>query len=151
MSAFAYQSSPSKRVYRRWEGDCNDAQFMELMQELRSHGGLLPVQEVRALSYVCSPGSNVSQYLMQNMLFFIIWRRQHWMPCFQFSSSTWQPCPAVSSLIQELRPVMGGTDLAMWFTHKERSLNGQRPLELVHSDFERVRHFARQVRFSIAG
>jgi hypothetical protein len=151
MSELAYRTTSSRRVYRRWEGDCNDLQFLELMQELRGHGGMLPVEEVLAVSYVCSPGSSISQHLMQNMLFFVIWRRQHWMPCFQFSSSTWQPCPVISLLVQELRPAMGGADLAMWFTHKDRVLGGHSPLDLIHSDFERVRQFARQARFSYSG
>lgn len=151
MNASVNQVPTSKRVYRRWEGDCNDEQFLELMRELRSHGGLLPVEQVRAVSYVCNPGSSISQYLMQNQLFFIIWRRQHWMPCFQFSSATWQPCPAVSVLVQELRPLMGGADLAMWFTHREPALGGRSPIELIHSNFERAHQFARQTHFSISG
>lgn len=151
MNALVSQATTTKRIYRRWEGDCNDDQFLELLRDLRSHGGLLPVEEIRAVSNVCNPGSSICQYLMQNMLFFVIWRRQHWMPCFQFSSSTWAPCPSVSILVKVLRPHMGGSDLAMWFIHKEQALGGHSPIELVHSNFERAHQFAKQTRMAISG
>lgn len=143
-------SSP-KRAVRRWQAECNDTQFLNLMRELRSYGGMLPVEEVRAVSYVCNPGSNFSQLFLQNMLFFIVWRRQHWMPCFQLCSLTWLPCSSVSMLIQELRPRVGGTELAMWFTQKDTFLGGGSPVELLRSNFEQVRSFARQTPFTPLG
>lgn len=145
------QQTAPKRGYRRWQGDCNDRQFMDLMRDFRSCGGMLPVEEVRALTYVCSPGSSFSQLLLQNMLFFIVWRRQHWMPCFQFSTTTWLPCASVSAMIQELRPRMGGSELAIWFTRKDALLAGRSPVECLHTNYEEVRNFARQAPFTPLG
>ena len=142
MGSFAFDAASPKRLPQRWELECSDQQFLELMRDLRSRGGMLPIEEVRAVSYVCNPGSSVSKLLMENMVFSVLWRRQHWIPCFQFSPLTWLPVPAVSSLVQKLKPSMGGVELAMWFKTTDPFLNGKSPLEQFNSDIDRVQQFA---------
>jgi hypothetical protein len=142
MSGFIYQPSSSKRATRRWEGDCSDETFLSLMRDLRAHGGIIPVEDIRVITSVFDHGGNITQLLSQNMLFFIIWRRQHWMPCFQFNPETWLPCPAVASIVQVLRPAMGGAELAIWFKSKALFLRGKSPLELLQTDVERVHLYA---------
>jgi hypothetical protein len=142
MNAFAFDASSQKPQSQRWEQECADQQFLELMRDLRSRGGMLPIEEVRAVSYVCNPGSSVSKLLMENMVFSVMWRRQHWIPCFQFSSLTWLPIVAVSSLVQKLKPSMRGVELAMWFITTDPFLNGKSPLEQFNIDIDHVQKFA---------
>jgi hypothetical protein len=102
MDAFPFDAESPKQRNQRWDVECSDQQFLELMHDLRSHGGVLPIQELRAICHVCSPGISVSKLLMQNMSFSVLWRREHWMPCFQLSPVTWLAIPAISSLVQQL-------------------------------------------------
>lgn len=133
-----------------WEGECSDDNFLRLTEALRPHGGILPVEDLRALCHVGNPGFGLAQSIMRGDVFTVGWRRQTWVPCFQFMGSHWTPCLRVFSITAEMRPAIGGEDLAIWFIEPSPWLRGATPLSLVHSETERVRQAARIDRFAVS-
>lgn len=142
----------NSRLERRpaWDGECSDVNFLRLTEELRPYGGLLPLEELRALCHVSNPGFGLAESVMRGDVFTLDWRHQTWVPCFQFMSANWKPCQRVFSITAEMRPTIDGEDLALWFIEHSPWLRGATPLSLVHSETERVRQAARIDRFAIS-
>jgi hypothetical protein len=133
-----------------WEGESSDGSFLRLTEELRAHGGILPLEELRALCHVGNPGFGLAESIMRGDVFTLMWRRQIWVPCFQFIGTNWTPCKRVFSITAEVRPAIQGEDLALWFIEPSPWLRGETPLSLVHSETERVRQAARIDRFAVS-
>lgn len=143
---------PHPTLSRRpaWDGECADDDFLRLTEALRPYGGVLPVDDLRALCHVGNPGFGLSESIMRGDVFTLGWRRQAWVPCFQFMGTNWTPCQRVVSITAEMRPAIEGEDLAIWFIEPSPWLHGSTPLSLVFSETERVRQAARIDRFAIS-
>jgi hypothetical protein len=132
------------------DGECYDDNFLHLTEALRPFGGILPLEVLRALCHVGNPGFGLAESIMRGDVFTLNWRRETWVPCFQFRGVHWTPCHLVSRITAECRPAIDRKNLALWFIEPSPWLQGATPLSLVHSDTERVRQAARVARFAVS-
>lgn len=132
------------------ESECSDDNFLRLTDALRPFGGVLPLEYLRALCHVGTPGFGLAASILRGDIFTLNWRRQTWVPCFQFIGTNWTPCHRVACVTSELRPAIDGEDLAIWFIDPSPWLHGAMPLSLVYAETERVRQAARIDRFVVS-
>lgn len=138
-----------------WPGsagrESTDTDFLDLYQQLRAHGGMLPLEQVRCLTYVSHPGFTLSEYVLRGDLLTISWRRLVWAPVFQFRGPLWSPCPRAVAVIQELRRVMTPIESLRWLVWRSAALNGESPLDLLQEQPGEVLSAARALRFYNCG
>ncbi len=131
--------------------DLQDQRFLKLMTALRPHGGMLPDDDVRSISFVSRPGFGLGEALIRRDLYALSWRHQRWIPMFQFHLPDLHINGAVSDVVAELFPHLQGFELTEWFTTVHPWLDHRRPLDLIDVAPALVKHAARADRFLLAG
>ena len=75
------------------------------------------------------------------------WRRDLFVPMFQFDLPDLTVRPESRRVLAELLPALDPWSLAVWFGQPNSSLHGQRPLDLLDSDLPAVLEVARMDRY----
>jgi hypothetical protein len=131
--------------------DWQDNRFLQLMADLRTYGGMLPIEDVRSIGFVSHAGLSLGESLMRHDLFALTWRHRQWLPMFQFRMPGWELSTNVSDIACLMHPVLQGFELTEWFITPSGWLDDQCPLELIDTNPSQVRHAARADRFLLAG
>ncbi len=130
-----------------------DAGFIALCRAYRGSGGIARGTDLA--HWLCGRGEGDSRALagliVGSQAFSFAWHDTFWVPMFQFSPV--QPAwgPAGRRVLAELAPLLDGWQLAAWFVRGSTWLDGQRPLDLLVSQPDRVLAAARTDRYVIDG
>jgi hypothetical protein len=66
------------------------------------------------------------------------WQGQSWIPMFQFDSIDLTFKPGLCRILDELAGAPSGWTIAAWFVEPNGLLSGQRPLDLMQTDWQAV-------------
>ncbi len=140
--------TPRLGVYGRYAQtrECTDSEFLDLLALYRPYGSLLPLEQVRCLTYVSHPGYTLSEHVLRGDVLTVLWRRNQWVPVFQFLSPRWAPCTRVMAVIRELKAVMSPIDIAYWFCKPCPAISDVTPLQLLEDKPEEALALARALR-----
>jgi len=130
-----------------------DAGFLALCAAYRGSGGIARGTDVG--HWLAGRGEGDSRALagliVGSQAFSFDWQGTFWVPMFQFSPV--QPAwgPGSRRVLAELAPLLDGWQLAAWFVRGSTWLDGQRPLDLLAGQPDRVLAAARTDRYVING
>ena len=82
-----------------------------------------------------------SRWQREKRIFAVFFEGKNWFPRFQFRNG--RPIPAVSDVIRAFPERSSGWDLAFFFATPNSFLGGQRPMELLKKDPQRLESLAR--------
>jgi hypothetical protein len=124
-----------------------------LLAVCRASGGVARGDDLARLLEYLDHGDVVrlARYLGQREVFGYRWRECLWIPMFQFELRDLSVQPASRAVIADLGPGFGAWSLACWFAEANDTLDGQRPLDLLHTDLADVRAAACAFRHALAG
>jgi hypothetical protein len=128
-----------------------DQRFLTLLTALRPHGGMLPEDDVRRISFVSQPSFMLGEALIRRDIYALNWRHQRWIPMFQFHMPGLRINTTAAEVVAELSPYLEGFELTEWFTALHPRLDHQSPLELLDAAPTRVRSAARVDQILLAG
>jgi hypothetical protein len=109
----------------------------ELAQCLREHG------ERNGSLGVTQPVSLVARWIVSRAVVSIDTPWGHLLPMFQFDLPRASLYPGMPVVLAELRGVLEGAELALWFVTPNEWLQGERPALAMHTRLPAVRHAAR--------
>jgi hypothetical protein len=130
-----------------------DAGFIALCAAYRGSGGIARGTDLA--HWMAGRGEGDSRALaaliVGRQAFSFDWHGTFWVPMFQFSPQ--QPAWGMGArqVLAELAPLLEGWQLAVWFVRANTWLAGQRPLDLLADQRERVLAAARADRCVING
>ena len=130
-----------------------DNGFIALCQAYRASGGIARGDDLA--HWMAGRGQGDSLHLAALIVggaaFSFQWRDTFWVPMFQFSPQ--QPAwgAGARQVLAELAPLLEGWQLAVWFVRANTWLAGQRPLDLLADQRDRVLAAARTDRYVING
>jgi hypothetical protein len=130
-----------------------DAGFIALCAAYRSSGGIARGADLA--HWMAGRGEGDSRALaaliVGQQAFSFAWHGTFWVPMFQFSPQ--QPAwgAGARQVLAELAPLLEGWQLAVWFVRANTWLAGQRPLDLLADQSDRVLAAARTDRYVING
>ena len=130
-----------------------DRQFISMLAAYRPSGGIARCHVIEALltTRLKVERQVLWKWLQDGEVFAFEWRQEAWMPYFQLESKTLTPRRAVQQILDELRPIFDGWELAVWFAQPNASLDGRPPAACVDRDLSSVRQAARRDRFVVVG
>ena len=130
-----------------------DAGFLALCAAYRGSGGIARGADLA--HWLCGRGEGDSRALagliVGSQAFSFDWHDTFWVPMFQFSPVQPALGPAARQVLAELAPLLDGWQLAGWFVRGSTWLDGQRPLDLLAAQPDRVLAAARTDRYVIDG
>jgi hypothetical protein len=138
-------------AFATFGSDQQDQRFLKLLAALRQHGGMLPDDDVRRISFVSRPNFALGEALIRGDLYALNWRHQRWIPMFQFLMPGLRINATVSEVTAELSPRLQGFELTEWFTSTHPWLDHQSPLDIIDASPALVRNAARVDRILLAG
>lgn len=118
--------------------DWKDRRFLKLISDLRLHGGMLPIEEVRSIRYVSNPEMLLREELVRREFFALKWRLRLWVPIFQFHLPGWEISRNAAKVAGLLHPFLQGFELAEWFTTANPWLEDNSPVKLLETQTENV-------------
>jgi hypothetical protein len=160
------QIRPSLRLDRHREAldeidsDCRDVrlrlerqQFETMSEAFRPHGGFVSGDAVthRLRRLPDQPPPTFERWLVSRKVLSVRWRDQTLMPLFQFDLETMAIRPACTRVVDELKAVFNGWELALWFATPNTWLDCAKPVALLASDEFAVLQAARADRFISQG
>ena len=130
-----------------------DMQFIALLDAFRPSGGLARTQEALELfTRHCGPDmATVARWMVAREVVCLDWSAQSWMPMFQFDLVNMVPLPQLAPVLAELNPVYSPWALAAWFAQPNPWLDGERPADVLVSNYAGVLDAARADRFVALG
>jgi hypothetical protein len=130
-----------------------DTGFLALCAAYRGSGGIARGTDLA--HWLCGRGEGDSRALagliVGSQAFSFDWHDTFWVPMFQFSPVQPALGPAARQVLAELAPLLDGWQLAAWFVRGSTWLEGQRPLDLLACQPDRVLAAARTDRYVIDG
>jgi hypothetical protein len=133
--------------------DPGDAGFIALCAAYRGSGGIARGADLAHWMAGRGEGDSLSlaALIVGRQAFSFDWHGTFWVPMFQFSPQ--QPAWGVGArqVLAELAPLLEGWQLAAWFVRANTWLSGQRPLDLLADQRDRVLAAARTDRYVING
>ena len=130
-----------------------DMQFIALLDAYRPSGGLARTQEALEL-FTRRSGpdlATVARWMVAREVLCLDWHGQSWMPMFQFDLVGMVPLPQLTAVLDELNPVYTPWALAAWFAQPNSWLDGERPADVLVSNYAGVLDAARADRFVALG
>ena len=119
------------------------AELMRQMRERWTANGLVhPTPD---------PVSTLARWVVAGTVLSIESPWGHLLPTFQFDPATATAYPAMRPLLQLLRPVFDGTELALWFVTPNDWLDDQSPAQAMHARLSLVLMAARLDRHVACG
>ena len=97
------------------------------------------------------PESTLARWVVAGSVLSIESPWGHLLPTFQFDPATATAYPAMRPLLQLLRPVFDGTELALWFVTPNDWLDDQSPAQAMHARLSLVLMAARLDRHVACG
>jgi hypothetical protein len=100
---------------------------------------------------VSQPVSLVARWIVARMVVCIDSPWGHMLPMFQFDLPRAALHPGMPVVLSELRGVLEGAELALWFVTPNEWLDGERPAVAMQTTLQAVRHAARADRYVALG
>lgn len=142
-------------------GLASRCQWMSTAAAFSDTGGLVSGDELAELirenslrhaqSLVSQPVSMVARWIVSRSVVVIDSPWGHVLPMFQFDLQRACVHPAMSVVLAELRGVLEGAELALWFVTPNEWLQGERPALAMQNTLQAVRHAARADRYVALG
>ena len=131
----------------------NGREFLALNAVYRPTGGLARREDLARLLDDHRFGDFISlaALLDSGEIFGFEFRRNFWVPMFQFELRDLSSKPGARQVREELAAAFDGWPLAAWFAGTNAWLNSRRPVDLFDSDLPAVLDAARADRFIAAG
>ena len=114
------------------------SQFIALLQAFRSTGGTTTEKVVSGLlsEHRYAGNDSLNSLIGAGQVFGFVWRRDLWIPMFQFDTDLLSIKPAVQEVRASLPASWSGWTTASWFAHPQDALCGGRPVDLLDDDLE---------------
>ena len=128
-----------------------DAAYLALQTAYRGHGGIARGEALAGCLGRAGHGGyiDLARRLVGGELFSFQWHDAFWVPLFQFDPQLLTRRDAPRQVLDELRGVMDGWEIAHWYVRENASLDGRRPLDLLDTDLPAVLATARADRFTV--
>jgi len=136
------QLSPARAVAGQHP---NGPEFATLVGAYRGSGGMERGDDLARLLEDRLRGDflSLARLIASRQIFSFAWQHSLWVPMFQFDPVDLSLGGAAQQVLRELTPGRDGWALARWFAQPQRRLDGQRPVDLLHSDLPAVLRAAR--------
>lgn len=130
-----------------------DHEFIALMGQYRSFGGIATREEVAARMRRAGAGdlSTLARRIAARELISFEWNGGFWLPLFQFDLSDMSLKESTRRIVAELNTVLDGWEFAKWLADPDEALRGKRPVEVIDSGSPEVLHAARLARYIARG
>jgi len=130
-----------------------DAGFLALCTAYRGSGGIARGTDLAHWLRGRGEGDSLALagLIVGSQAFSFDWHDTFWVPMFQFSPVQPALGPAARQVLAELAPLLDGWQLAAWFVRGSTWLDGQRPLDLLAAQPDRVLAAASTDRYVIDG
>lgn len=131
----------------------SDRDFAAMRAAYRATGGIARGDDLARLleDRRCGDGASLARLITCNAVFGFEWRRDFWIPMFQFELRDLSLKSAPRQVLAELCAEFDGWTLATWFAQPNCWLNDLRPVDVLDSDLPAVLEAARADRFIAAG
>jgi len=128
-----------------------DSGFLALQAAYRGDGGIARGEDVAVLLSGCGGCGYVdlARSIVAGALFSFHWHETFWLPMFQFDPATMALREAPRRVLDELRGVFDGWDIAHWYVRANDALAGRRPIHLLETELPAVLTAARADRYAI--
>jgi len=146
---------------REAEGSPPDVAWMTTAAAFADTGGLVSGDELadlirehslrNAQALVSQPVSLVARWIVSRSVVVIDSPWGHVLPMFQFDLQRAAVHPAMPLVLAELKGVLEGAELALWFVTPNEWLHGERPALAMQNTLQAVRHAARADRYVALG
>lgn len=126
--------------------------FVSLLEAFRASGGTAPGDIVSRLleDHQAGEVASLARLVHSSQIFGFDWRGSFWIPMFQFNENELSIAVAPQAVRAELPDLWSGWTVAMWFAMPNALLEGQRPVDLLRTEFDAVLNAAKVLR-SMAG
>ncbi len=123
-------------------------QFHRMRRQLRGHGGLLRVAQVRRL---LGPAHALEAVVAEGVVLDFHWMGDHWMPGFQFDAARGALRTELLQVYAELPGSYDAWDTVHWFAAPNAFLRGDAPVTKLDGDHAAVLAAARAEHFVVNG
>jgi hypothetical protein len=123
----------------------SSASFVAMLHAYRATGGtahgekLAHVLQHHGLHELMS----LSRLISKGKVFSFVWRKNYWVPMFQFERNTLIPLPGLQPVIAELGKMQDDWSRSVWFTQPHAQLGYQKPVDLIGTHPATVLHACR--------
>jgi hypothetical protein len=135
------RQSPESVSARRKQSPPMDIQTVRARQAQRLEAARRAF--IEEFGTVEEPDGDYARLKQERRIFSVSYEDKTYLPSFQFDERG-DPLPAVAAVIQTLGAETSDWGLALWFTASDGWLGGRRPVDLLHSEPERVVQAAEQ-------
>jgi len=118
----------------------DDRDFRVMCSAYRASGGVQCADDLARLleEHRCGDFISLARFIARHEVFAFEWRETLWVPMFQFDLHDLSIRPGLQHVLAELAPVFDGQALAMWFAQPNDWLHGERPVDLLNTELDRV-------------
>jgi hypothetical protein len=131
----------------------SDADFIALQDAYRQTGGIARGDQLAMRMGQAGRGGyiDLARRIVAGQLFSFRWHDCFWVPMFQFDPDSLSLREPPRRVLDELRGVIDGWDLAHWYVRANDTLAGHQPLQLLDTELPAVLAAARADRHAIDG